>query len=64
MELMVDSMADRAACRTGPSTPHVGRRRARTFAPWWTGLVALVMIAFAGYEIAARLDRPLRGGWS
>ncbi len=32
--------------------------------PWWTGLVALLMIGFAGSEIAQRLDRPLNGGWS
>lgn len=32
--------------------------------PWWTGLVALLMIGFAGSEIAQRLDRPLSGGWS
>jgi putative ABC transport system permease protein len=30
----------------------------------WTGLAALVMILFAGYEIGSRLDRPLSGGWS
>jgi putative ABC transport system permease protein len=31
--------------------------------PWLTGLVALAMGAFAGREILARQDRPLRGAW-
>ena len=32
--------------------------------PWWTGLAAVVMVAFAGREAAARQDRPLVGWWS
>jgi putative ABC transport system permease protein len=32
--------------------------------PWWTGAIALVMIIFAGYEVAARQDRRLKGVWS
>ena len=32
--------------------------------PVFTGLAALVMIGFAGYEIAARQDKKLAGGWN
>ncbi|MEQ8734360.1 MAG: iron export ABC transporter permease subunit FetB [Rhodospirillaceae bacterium] len=32
--------------------------------PVWTGLIAVVMIVFAGYEVAARQDRRLTGFWS
>ena len=32
--------------------------------PLWTGLVALVMVAFAGYEILARQERRLAGIWA
>ena len=32
--------------------------------PWWTGAIALVMLGFAGYEVAARQDRRLKGVWS
>ena len=32
--------------------------------PLWTGLIALVMVVFAGYEVAARQDRRLTGVWS
>ena len=32
--------------------------------PWWTGAIALVMVSFAGYEVAARQDRSLKGFWS
>ena len=32
--------------------------------PLWTGAIALVMVGFAGYEIAARQDRRLNGVWS
>lgn len=35
-----------------------------TRSPWWTGMVALIMLAFAAREIGNRLDRPLLGGWS
>jgi putative ABC transport system permease protein len=31
--------------------------------PWWTGLAALVMGAFAGREIMARQERRLAGWW-
>ena len=31
--------------------------------PFWTGLAALAMVLFAGREIMARQDRPLRGLW-
>jgi len=30
----------------------------------WTSMAAFVMIAFAGYEIVARQDSPLKGLWS
>ena len=32
--------------------------------PLWTGISALVMIGFAGYEIVARQERRLAGGWA
>lgn len=32
--------------------------------PWWTGLMALVMLLFAGREIMARQTRRLLGWWS
>ena len=32
--------------------------------PMWTGISALVMIGFAGYEIVARQERRLAGGWA
>jgi putative ABC transport system permease protein len=32
--------------------------------PLWTGLAALVMVLFAGREIAARQERPLAGPWA
>ncbi|PLX45862.1 MAG: iron export ABC transporter permease subunit FetB [Hyphomicrobiales bacterium] len=32
--------------------------------PLWTGLAALVMIGFAGYEISARQDYALKGWWN
>lgn len=32
--------------------------------PFWTGLAALAMIAFAGGEVTARQERRLSGGWS
>ncbi len=32
--------------------------------PWLTGLVVLVMVSFAGYEVYARQDRHLSGIWS
>ena len=32
--------------------------------PWWTALVALAMVAFAGYEIRARQERKMAGWWS
>ncbi len=32
--------------------------------PFWTLLAAFVMVAFAGYEIVSRQDRPLKGFWS
>jgi putative ABC transport system permease protein len=32
--------------------------------PLWTGLCALVMILFAGHEVAARQERRLSGWWS
>ena len=32
--------------------------------PLWTGLTALAMVLFAGYEILARQDRRLGGWWS
>jgi putative ABC transport system permease protein len=32
--------------------------------PWWTGLAALIMILFAGQEVAARQERPLAGLWA
>lgn len=32
--------------------------------PLWTGLAALVMVAFAGREATARQDKPLAGWWS
>ncbi len=32
--------------------------------PFWTLLAAFVMVAFAGYEIVSRQDRPLKGLWS
>lgn len=32
--------------------------------PFWTGMIALVMIAFAGYEVSARQERRLVGLWS
>ena len=32
--------------------------------PFWTGLAALVMIMFAGYEVMQRQDRRLSGWWS
>ena len=32
--------------------------------PFWTGLAALVMIGFAGHEVAARQERKLAGAWS
>lgn len=32
--------------------------------PFWTGVIAFVMIAFAGYEVSARQDRKLSGVWS
>ncbi len=32
--------------------------------PFWTGLAALAMIAFAGREVTARQERRLSGGWS
>lgn len=31
--------------------------------PLWTGLAALAMVLFAGWEIMARQDRPLSGVW-
>jgi putative ABC transport system permease protein len=31
--------------------------------PLWLGLIALVMLAVAGYEVRARQKRPLAGGW-
>ncbi len=31
--------------------------------PWWTGITALIMVAFAGYEITARLERRFQGLW-
>ncbi len=31
--------------------------------PVWTGLAALVMVSFAGYEIMSRLERRFSGGW-
>lgn len=30
----------------------------------WTGLAALTMVSFAGYEISARQEYPLKGWWS
>ncbi len=35
-----------------------------TVSPWLTGLIALVMIAFAGREIMARQERRFAGWWS
>ncbi len=32
--------------------------------PWLTALAALVMVLFAGHEVAARQHRPLAGGWT
>ena len=32
--------------------------------PMWTGISALVMTGFAGYEIVARQERRLAGGWA
>ena len=32
--------------------------------PWWTALIGLVMVAFAGYEVRARQERRLTGWWS
>ena len=32
--------------------------------PLWTALVALAMVAFAGYEIRARQERKMAGWWS
>lgn len=32
--------------------------------PLWTGIIALIMIGFAGYEVSARQDRHLMGLWS
>ena len=32
--------------------------------PWWTGLAALVMVLFAGWEILARQERRLQGWWA
>jgi len=32
--------------------------------PLWTGLVALLMIGFAGFEARARMEWRFRGGWS
>lgn len=32
--------------------------------PVWTGAIALVMVTFAGYEVAARQERRLTGVWS
>ena len=32
--------------------------------PVWTGISALVMIGFAGYEIVARQEQRLAGGWA
>jgi putative ABC transport system permease protein len=31
--------------------------------PLWIGLIALVMLAVAGYEVRARQKRPMAGGW-
>jgi len=31
--------------------------------PLWTGITALVMVGFAGYEIMARLERRFQGVW-
>ena len=31
---------------------------------WLTALAALVMVLFAGHEVAARQHRPLAGGWT
>lgn len=31
--------------------------------PAWIGLITLVMLAVAGYEVRARQKRPLRGAW-
>lgn len=36
----------------------------RESSPAWTGAIAAVMLGFAGYEIAARQDRKLKGVWS
>jgi putative ABC transport system permease protein len=35
----------------------------RAASPYWTALMALVMVLFAGHEIAARQDRKLAGWW-
>ena len=32
--------------------------------PWWTGLAAVVMVAFAGREVWARQERRFAGGWT
>lgn len=32
--------------------------------PVWTGITALIMIGFAGYEIMARLERRFQGPWA
>jgi len=32
--------------------------------PLWTAVVAMIMVAFAGYEIMSRLERRFYGGWA
>lgn len=32
--------------------------------PLWTGVIAVIMITFAGYEVSARQDRKLSRAWS